>query len=141
MQVDKIEMGTVVDHIKPGRSAKVMRILGIGEGYPHRVAMVLNVPSKKMGLKDIVKIEGKVVSPEAANLLALVSPGASVNIIKNGELEKKFQVELPKEVNGLGRCPNPNCISNESGKTHFVKEKEAYRCHYCERPFNAEELV
>jgi len=141
MQVDKIEMGTVVDHIKPGKSAKIMRLLGIGEAYPHRVAIVLNVPSKKMGMKDIVKIEGKVVSQDAANLLALVSPGASVNIIKNGEIEKKFVIELPKEVSGIGRCPNPNCISLDSGKTQFKKDKENYRCHYCERLFVAEDLV
>ncbi len=142
MQVDKIEMGTVVDHIRSGKAAKVMRLLEIGENYPHRVALVLNVPSKNMKTKDILKIEGKVVSEESANLIALVSPGATVNIIKNSEIEKKFTVALPKEVRGIAKCPNPNCITAEGARTQFSQEKgESYRCHFCERLFRAEELV
>lgn len=141
VQVDKIEMGTVVDHIRAGRATKVMKLLGIGEDYPHRVAVVLNVPSKKMGTKDILKIQGKLVSPEAANLIALVSPGATINIINGGKLEKKYSVGLPKELRGHGKCPNPNCISGENVERQFTMEKEGYRCHYCERLFRAEELV
>jgi aspartate carbamoyltransferase regulatory subunit len=140
VQVDKIEMGTVVDHIRAGKAAKVMKLLGIGEDYKHRVAVVLNVPSKKTGTKDIVKIEGKLVSPEVANLIALVSPGATINIIKAGKLEKKYRVSLPKEVHGHGKCPNPNCISGEVER-FFTSEKDGYRCHYCERLFKAEETV
>lgn len=142
MQVDQIEMGTVIDHIKAGRAEKVMRLLGIGENYPHRVAIVLHVPSKKMKTKDILKIEGKVVSEDAANLIALVSPKASINLIRDGKVEKKFTVSLPKEVKGQTHCPNPNCITGKGARTFFVKEDgDRYRCHYCERLFKAEELV
>jgi len=142
MQVDQIPMGTVVDHIKAGKASRLLKLLDIGEDYPHRVAMVLHVPSKKMGTKDIVKIEGKIVSEEMANMIALVSPGASVNIIKDSKLEKKYQVSLPKEVKGHGKCPNPNCITHESKATLFTKEQEdRYRCHFCERLFKAEELI
>jgi aspartate carbamoyltransferase regulatory subunit len=141
MQVDKIEIGTVVDHIKAGKGARVMKLLGIVENYPHRVAVVMNVPSKKMGTKDIVKIEGKLVSQEAANMIALVSPGASVNIIKGGKVDEKYEVKMPGEVRGGGKCPNPNCISGESGEKFFKNEKGGFRCHYCERLFRAEELV
>jgi aspartate carbamoyltransferase regulatory subunit len=142
MQVDKIEMGTVVDHIKAGKAAKVMRLLEIGENYPHRVAIVLNVPSKQMKTKDILKIEGKAVSEESANIIALVSPGATINLIRNSAIEKKFTVSLPKEVSDLAKCPNPNCITGEGAKTRFGKEDgDSYRCHYCERLFKAEELV
>ena len=141
MQVDQIEMGTVIDHIKAGNAARVMRLLGIGEDYPHRVAIVLHVPSKKMKTKDILKIEGKTVSEETANLIALVSPGASINIVKKGKIEKKFTVALPKEVAGLAKCPNPNCISTDA-KTRFSREDGGrFRCHFCERLFRAEELV
>ncbi|VVC02805.1 Aspartate carbamoyltransferase regulatory chain [Candidatus Bilamarchaeum dharawalense] len=141
MQVDKIEMGTVVDHIKAGKAGKVMKLLDIGEKYPHRVAIVLNVPSKRMGTKDILKIEGKMVSQEMANLIALVSPGATVNIVKGGEVEKKYEVVLPKEVKEYGKCPNPNCITGESGQRYFKIDRDGYRCHFCERLFQAEELV
>jgi aspartate carbamoyltransferase regulatory subunit len=141
MQVDNIEIGTVVDHITAGKASKVMKLLDIVENYPHRVAIVLNVPSKAMGTKDIVKIEGKVVSQEAANLVALVSPKATINIIKGGKVEKKYAVSMPKEIKGYGKCPNPNCISSESGERHFTNEKGKFRCHFCERLFKADELV
>jgi aspartate carbamoyltransferase regulatory subunit len=141
MQVDKIDMGTVIDHIRAGKAAKVMKLLGIGENYPHRVAIVLNVPSKAMKTKDILKIEGKLVSEDAANLIALVSPGATINIIKDGGIGKKFTVSLPKEASGLPRCPNPNCITGEGARTLFHREDEGYRCHFCERQFRAEELL
>lgn len=141
MQVDKIEMGTVIDHIQAGKAARVMKLLDIGEGYQHRVAVVLNVPSRKMGTKDILKIQGKLVSPEVANLIALVSPTATINIIRGGKLEKKYKVSLPKEVHGQGKCPNPNCISGENVERFFTMDRDGYRCHYCERLFRAEELV
>ncbi|HSB47645.1 MAG TPA: aspartate carbamoyltransferase regulatory subunit [Candidatus Bilamarchaeum sp.] len=141
MQVDNIEIGTVVDHISAGKAARVMKLLDIVENYPHRVAVVLNVPSKAMGTKDIVKIEGKVVSQDAANLVALVSPKATINIIRGGKVERKYAVEMPKEIRGYGRCPNPNCISGESCERYFTNEKGKFRCHYCERLFRAEEIV
>ncbi len=141
MQVDKIEIGTVIDHMKAGRAGRVMKLLGIGEDYPHRVAVMLHVPSKKMGTKDIVKIEGKLVSQETANIVALVSPGATINVIKGGKVEKKYVVKLPDELRNVGKCPNPNCMSGENGQMLFNREKESYRCHYCERLFKADELV
>ncbi len=140
MQVDKIEMGTVIDHIDAGKAAKVMKLLGIGEEYSHRVAIVLNVPSKKMKLKDIVKIEGRVVSQENANLIALISPSVTVNAIKNGSIDRKYDVKPPEQVDGHGKCPNPNCISGEWIPS-FRKDNKHYRCHYCERPFMAEEII
>ena len=141
MQVDKIEIGTVVDHIAAGRASKVMRLLDIVDNYPHRVAVMLNVPSKAMGTKDILKIEGKVVSRETANTLALVSPKATINIIRGGAVVEKYSVEMPKEIVGFGRCPNPSCISAESGERRFRADSGSFRCHYCERLFRAEELV
>ena len=141
MQVDKIEMGTVVDHIKAGRAAKVMKLLHIDEEYPHRVAVMLNVPSKKTGTKDIVKIEGKLVLPEMANMVALISSTATINIIKGGKVDKKYKVKLPNELHGAGKCPNPSCIIGEHTEKLFMRENENYRCHYCERLFKAEELI
>jgi aspartate carbamoyltransferase regulatory subunit len=142
LKVDTIEMGTVVDHIKGGKGGKVLEALKIGEDYPHRVALMMHVPSKKSGTKDIVKIEGKIVDQDAANLIALVSPGATINIIKNEKVEKKFKVELPETLKGIGKCPNPNCITNSENTVEiFNMENSGYRCHYCERLFKAEELV
>jgi aspartate carbamoyltransferase regulatory subunit len=142
MQVDKIEIGTVIDHIQAGKAGKILRLLRIGEDYGHRVAMMMNVPSKRMKTKDIVKIEGKMVSQEEANVIALVCPGATINVIKDAKVEKKFKVELPKEVGNYAKCANPNCITNsENAGRRFVLEGSRFRCHHCERLFRAEELV
>lgn len=142
LKVDVIENGTVVDHIKAGKGAKVMEILGVDEDYPGRVALVMNVSSKSQGKKDIVKIEGKNVSEEIANMIALISPGATINIIEDSKVSKKYVVALPDELKGIGKCPNPNCItSKERAKKIFSKDMGGYRCHYCERLFGAEELV
>ncbi len=142
LKVDEIEMGTVVDHIIAGKGNKVLGILNIGEKYPHRVALMMHVPSKKGKTKDIVKIEGKLVDQKHANIIALLSPGATINIIQGGKVEKKFQVELPQELLGAGKCPNPNCITNsEETENRFSKEDGGYRCGFCERLFAAEELV
>ncbi|VVB97934.1 Aspartate carbamoyltransferase regulatory chain [uncultured archaeon] len=139
--VEKISNGTVIDHIAGGMGRKVLSLLGIDEKYPHRVALMINVPSKKMGKKDIVKIEGIFVDAERANMIALVAPHATINVIRNEKVEKKFEAELPEKL-GIGRCPNPNCITNaERGHEEFAKEGELYRCAYCERLFRSSELV
>ncbi len=139
MQVDNIQIGTVVDHIPSGKGEKVIRLLGINEEYPHRVAIMLHVPSKKMKTKDIVKIEGKIVSENTANILALIAPGATVNIIKGGKVEKKIGTRLPNEIS-IGCCPNPSCISKEE-KVRFINEGKKFRCYYCERLFEAHEVL
>ena len=142
LKVEPIENGTVIDHILAGKGKKVIDILGIGENHSGRVALVMNVPSKKLGKKDIVKIEGTFVSAEQANLVALISPNSSINIIKNGKVAEKREVKMPDMLNRVGNCPNPNCITNsEHADRIFKKESSEYRCHYCERLFNAEELV
>lgn len=143
LKVDAIENGTVIDHIKAGKGQKVLGLLGIDDKFESRVALVANVSSKKLGKKDIVKIENVNVSNELANLIALIAPNASINIIKGSEVANKFQVFPPKELKGVGVCPNPNCITNvELAEKHFNNEEnDKYRCHYCERVFVAEELV
>lgn len=139
--VEKISNGTVIDHIEPGKGRRVLSLLGIDENYPYRVALVINVPSKKMGRKDIVKIEGIFVDSAKANIIALISPNATVNVVKNEAVVKKFNAELPEKLE-IGKCPNPNCITNyEHGNEEFVREGKLYRCIYCERLFKSSELV
>lgn len=142
LKVDIIEHGTVVDHIQAGMGKKVLDILGIDEKSGNRVALVMNVPSTKMGKKDIVKVEGILISKEKTDAIALVSPRASVNLIKGGKVVEKKQAELPAELQVIGKCPNPNCITTqEKTKTKFHLEWQKYRCCYCERMFKPGELV
>lgn len=139
--VEQITNGTVIDHINQGMGQKVLDLLGVNEKYPYRVALITNVPSKKMRKKDMVKIEGIFVNAKKANFIALVAPHATINIIKNEKAVKKFKAELPKRIY-LGTCPNPNCITkDELGYEEFEKQGERYRCRYCERLFKGSELV
>jgi len=57
--VTKIEDGTVIDRIPPGKALRVLEVLGIDSNYPYTVALAMRVASRKMTLKDVVKIRGK----------------------------------------------------------------------------------
>ncbi|HIP58325.1 MAG TPA: aspartate carbamoyltransferase regulatory subunit, partial [Archaeoglobus profundus] len=88
--ISKIKEGTVIDHIEAGKALLVLRILGITAGSKETVTMAMNVPSKKMGKKDIVKVEGKFISERELNKIALIAPRATINLIKDYEIQKKF---------------------------------------------------
>jgi len=113
LTISKIKDGTVIDHIPSGKALEVLRILGIRRGSRERVSMAMNVESKKMKRKDIVKVEGKFISEEELNRISLIAPDATINIIENFEIRRKFRVRIPERVEGLLRCPNGNCISND----------------------------
>ena len=139
--VEKIENGTVIDHIPAGMGLKVLGILNIGPGS--RTALLMNVPSKRGGGKDIVKISGKQLDEKEVNRIALAAPNATLNIIRGGAVVEKSEVRLPKELRGVAKCPNPNCITNgEKIEQRFVQdEKDKFRCAYCEMQFETKELV
>ena len=144
--VEKIENGTVIDHIPCGLGLKVLEILKIDKDYNARVALVMNVTSRKMAKKDIVKIEGKQIDDKTANKIALIAPNATMNIIKNSEVSEKNQVKLPNELIGVFKCPNPQCVTNmEQIETIFRLEKteptRKLRCGFCEMVFEAKELL
>jgi aspartate carbamoyltransferase regulatory subunit len=136
MKVEKIEHGTVIDHIMAGRAFDVIRVLGLGND--RSMSILVNSHSRIGGRKDILKIENVELSDEEANLVALVSPAATINIIANGNVVKKFNVEAPQVVKGILTCSNPNCISNQeepvTPQFHLGKDsKHRYICVYCER--------
>ncbi|VVB66002.1 Aspartate carbamoyltransferase regulatory chain [Candidatus Gugararchaeum adminiculabundum] len=142
INVEPIESGSVIDHIKAGRGLKVLRILGISEEFTGRVALVMNVTSKAMGKKDIVKIEGIHIDEKTADKISLIAPNASLNIVKNSKVVEKRKVVMPEVLIGVAKCPNPKCISSfESSETRFKVEKMGLRCAFCERVFQPEELL
>ncbi|MEM0350483.1 MAG: aspartate carbamoyltransferase regulatory subunit [Archaeoglobaceae archaeon] len=137
--ISKIREGTVIDHINAGRALLVLKILGIDENTKETVSMALNVPSKKMGKKDIVKVEGLFISEEKLNKIALIAPNATINLIREYKIEKKFKVKLPEIVKGILKCPNRMCISNAKEPVESIfyislRGNEAVaKCHYCGR--------
>lgn len=137
LRVHPIRDGTVIDHIKAGQANNVLKILGITGASSAIVSMAMNVTSKTMQHKDIVKIENRELEENEVDKISLISPGATINIIRDFEVVEKYQVELPEIVEGMVKCPNPNCISNTSEPvtSKFLVTKDTLirlRCVYCE---------
>jgi aspartate carbamoyltransferase regulatory subunit len=131
--IQKIKDGTVIDHIPPGKALFVLKILGIDENTREIVSFAMNVPSSKIGIKDIVKVENRVIGEEELNKIALIGRDVTINIVQNYDVVKKFKVTLPSEVIGVVKCPNPSCISNTSEPVsyRFVVVDGRLKCHYC----------
>ncbi len=145
--VRKIKRGTVIDHIPAGRSLDVLRILGITGKENIRVAVVMNVESKRLGKKDIVKIEDRILSWDEVNLISLIAPTATINIIEDYMVKEKRRVEIPMYIKGLIKCRNPTCISNlprEPIQTVFTlisKKPLKLRCEYCGTYHKEEDIL
>jgi aspartate carbamoyltransferase regulatory subunit len=139
MAVEAIETGTVIDHIPASQGLNILARIQ-KRNADARLTVGLNLPSKGSGLKDIIKVEGWLFSEQDAAEMALYAPHATVNIIENYRVVKKFPIGLPDEFVGIFACPNTNCISHtEPVATRFkVKrtvQKIHLKCHFCERSF------
>ena len=136
LNVGKIEEGFVLDHIKAGTSLSIYRHLQLDK-LDCTVAIIKNARSNKMGKKDILKVECD-VDMMNLDVLAFIDHNITVNIIKNGEIVKKKELILPKEIKNVIHCKNPRCITSvEQEIQHIFKladaEKGVYRCIYCEQ--------
>jgi len=124
-----------------------MKVINILKLNPNESAVLLmNVPSKKLGRKDIVKIENRRLTTNEVNKISIISPTATLNIIENRNVKEKKKVVLPNVLENIIKCPNTNCItnSNEPMKTKFIIEKKEpvkLRCFYCERIFSSDEII
>jgi aspartate carbamoyltransferase regulatory subunit len=134
--VSRIKNGTVIDHIDGGEALKVMKILGITGSTTESLSLATNVPSGNMGTKDIVKLANRELSKTEVDRIALISPRATINIIRNFKVCEKKGVEIPTIIEGSVRCTNPGCISNtnEPIKSRFavLPEGKGLRCLYCD---------
>ena len=146
LHVSKIKDGTVIDHITHGHSLDVLKILEITGHEGEAVTVAINVPSKKLKLKDIVKIEGRELGTDEVDKIALLAPHATINIVRNYKVTEKQQVKLPKLLRGIVNCANPICISNSSEPIHptfYVECEEPLRlrCHYCSYIMEKEDVL
>ncbi len=146
LRVAKIKDGTVIDHITAGYALEVLKILGIKNRVNSIVSVTLNVSSKTMGLKDMVKIEGRELKSEEVNKIALLAPQASINIISNYKVVNKHLVKLPQVIKEIIKCINPTCISNSNepiNSTFKVDFQDALRlkCYYCGYIIEKEEIA
>ena len=134
MNIDSSTNGFVIDHITAGRGMKLYDLLGL-DNLDCSVAIIKNVASKKMGKKDIIKIDADIAID--IDVIGYVDPGTTVNVIKNCELVEKRVLELPKMLTNVIKCKNPRCITSTEQEINHVfkltdKDNGVYRCIYCE---------
>lgn len=136
LEVKGILNGVVLDHIRAGKGLEVFHMLKLNK-IDDSVVLVMNVDSKDLGKKDIIKIENKV--DFNFNILSLIDTHITVNIIKDDKRVEKFKVEVPDEIVGQIECKNPRCITNfddyVSPTFHKYAENDKvleYVCEFCE---------
>ena len=142
--VRRIKDGTVIDHIEAGRGRKILDILELGNSGT-TISLLINVQSKKQKRKDIIKVEDRELDENEIEKLALLSPNARVNIIRNYAVADKKKVEIPNFISDIVQCPNENCIcNNERGATSnfsLIDEKTIkIQCTYCGRKIEEESI-
>ncbi|MCU4924775.1 aspartate carbamoyltransferase regulatory subunit [Halobacteria archaeon AArc-dxtr1] len=133
LRVSKIHSGTVIDHVRGGQALNVLAILGIDGSEGEELSVGMNVPSERLGRKDIVKVEGRELSQDEVDVLSLIAPDATINIVREYEVVGKHRVERPDVVEGVLSCPNPGCITggNEPVDSRFDVLEGGVRCAYC----------
>ena len=138
LKVSTISNGFVLDHIQAGKSMEIYKHLKLDK-LDCCIAILKNVPSNKMGKKDIIKIECPI---DVINLdiLGFIDHNITINIIENDTIVEKKTLELPKKITNVIKCKNPRCITSvEEHLDHvFVltdPENRVYRCEYCEQKY------
>jgi aspartate carbamoyltransferase regulatory subunit len=133
LRVSKIRDGTVIDHVEGGQALNVLAILGIDGSEGFGVSVGMNVPSDRLGRKDIVKVEERELSQSEVDVLSLIAPEATINIVRDFDVVEKNRVTRPDTVTGVLSCPNRNCITNagEPVETRFDVVADGVRCDYC----------
>ena len=134
MNIDGVKTGIVLDHIKAGRSMQIYELLGLDK-INNCVAIIQNADSAKYGKKDIIKID-QIIDLDF-DVLGYVDSNITVNIVKDGKLERKHHMELPQTLKNVVKCKNPRCITSvEQEVVHTFKlvdrENKVYRCIYCD---------
>jgi aspartate carbamoyltransferase regulatory subunit len=148
--VKKINNGIVIDHIASGGSFYVLKALNIDENFPHSVFVAMNVPSKKLGRKDVLKIRNLRKDDLNLDVLGLLISGSNLVCIENYLVVHKEKIKTPKKAYGIIKCPGLSCITNlrENVKTEFdiienngKKEDIKLRCVYCDKMFDIHEHI
>ena len=135
MKIDAIKNGIVLDHIKAGTGMILYQILKLDD-LDCPVALTKNASSKKLGKKDIIKIDSSEYNLDL-DVIGFIDPEITVDIIKNGVLCEKRHLELPEKLTNILTCKNPRCITSvEQELPHIFhltdRENKIYRCAYCE---------
>ena len=139
LSVNTIKNGLVIDHIRAGSGPRIFSWLGLDKAN-FRVALIMNVPSQKLGKKDIIKIDN-IINIDYS-VLGFIDPNITVNVVQNEEIVKKIDLVLPEKVENVIRCKNPRCITTSEPYLSQVfrlvnRERSEYRCEYCDELYQS----
>ena len=146
-RVTAIKNGTVIDHIPSGHALQVIRMLRIDVASATPVSLVMNVPSDKLGRKDVLKVEDRELNQEELDRLALIAPEASIAIIRNYAVAEKLMVELADDLENIASCSFTNSITmndREPLPQRLIvvsKDPIEVRCYYCGKGQEMEDLI
>lgn len=137
LKIDSVEKGLVIDHIQAGKAMEIYKYLNLDK-MDCSVAIIKNAKSNKMGKKDIIKVENNIHMD--LKVLGFIDPTITINVIDNGVIIKKINLELPEEIENIAKCKNPRCIT--SVEQEIVNRfkltdriNKIYRCVYCDTAY------
>lgn len=123
MFIDKIDHGTVIDHLVYPLAIRVANELNLGNRYDSIAADMI---SKK---KSFFKTDLLDFSERDLKRVALISTDPTINQINGGKVIDKFVYLL---------CENDRCVTraiNEDVPPKFYNDNETIRCRYCRKPY------
>lgn len=150
--VRPIRDGIVIDHICKGESPEEIR------RHMILIRRVMELDALKGGewvsqsadgrYKGIIFRPGSfTLSHTQIKRLAAVTPGCTLNIIKDGKVVEKYRTSLPPRIYNFDdlMCRNEACISNDSQSEHvqamFRRTHDGrYSCAYCGRVHTFKEI-
>ena len=138
LNVDTIKNGLVIDHIRAGSGPRIFSWLGLDRAN-FCVALIMNVPSKQYGRKDIIKIDN-IINIDYS-VLGFIDPNITVNVVSDEHIVRKISLSLPDRVENIIKCKNPRCITSieqELDQVFVLTDPvhEVYRCRYCEEKYH-----
>src|SRR3990167_11394547 len=144
LSVRAIKNGTVIDHITAGQALPIARLLSL-KASTYQITIGLNLKSKSMGFKDIIKIETRILTNQEANDIVVFAPHATINVIQNFKVTQKIKTRLPETMHAHFLCPNPTCIThheNIESKFYIAEQSKKIKltCHYCESQFDRDQV-
>jgi len=152
--VRPIKEGIVIDHICRGQSPEdirrhistIMKVMKLENGRGGE--WVSTSTRNENTFKGIIFRPGEhTLERRHLKRLAAVSPGCTLNIIKDGKISEKYRVHLPPRIYNFVdiACKNNACVSNPSQSegvpAMFRKTKnDQYVCKYCGHTHTFEEI-
>ena len=139
LNISTISEGFVLDHIQSGKSMEIYKHLRLDK-LDCCVAIIKNVPSKRMEKKDIIKIECPIDVIDL-DILGFIDHNITINIIQDDKIIEKKSLTLPQKVTNVIKCKNPRCITSIEQELPNIftladADKKVYRCKYCEEKYS-----